>query len=219
MFKTERGPNILLRLCIYNNLACLILGSCIIRASMLRVLSGRLKGRAISTLGGSNVTRPPLSRIRKAVIDTLRPHLGGAAALDVFGGSGSYSFEAISNGAGSATIIELSPAALKVIKANVKELGVSGEIELLQGDAFKVLPRLGARGSKFDVVFVAPPQGKGMVEKTLAALISSGTLAEGAIVACQFATREANLLEGSGLTELKRKVHGGTELAFLEFFS
>ncbi len=191
----------------------------IIPPDMLKVLSGSLKGRTIETLEGTGVTRPPLSRIRKAVIDTLRPYLEGAAVLDVFGGSGSYSIEAISNGAGSAAIIELSPAAAKIIAGNVRGLGIESQVEIVRGDAFREIPRLGKTGRHYGVVFVAPPQGRGMVEKTLAALLAAGVLDSGAVIACQFAAGEAGGLERGGLTEFKRKIHGGTELSFLSFAS
>ena len=184
---------------------------------MLKVLSGSLKGRAISTLSGAGVTRPPLSRVRKAIFDTIRPYLPGAKVLDVFGGSGSYSIEAVSNCASSATVLELSPAALKVIKSNLRALGLESDITAIQCDAFRMLRRLGAKGLKFEVVFVAPPQGKGMVEKTVSALLNSSVLEPGAIVVCQFANAEVGIIETGRLTEFKRQVYGSTEVAFLEY--
>jgi len=182
---------------------------------MLKIGSGRFCGRNIEAPPGRG-TRPPLARIRKAVMDTLRPYIDGAMTLDLFGGSGSYSFESLSNGAARATIIELSGEAARVISGNARFLDVESQMELVRGDAFKVIPRLHGEGRLFDVLFIAPPQRREMVVRSLEILRSYPLFNLDAIIVCQFETKEVGDLGMPPFAEFKRKIYGRTELAFLE---
>ena len=183
---------------------------------MLRVLSGQFAGRTIETPGGRR-TRPPLARVRKAVFDVLRPHIEGASVLDLFGGSGSYAFEALSGGAQDAAVIELSDAAANVIAKNAGKLGVSERVRLIKSDAFREITRLARGGCAFDIVFVAPPQGRGMVERAMKALNENPLLKKEAIAVCQFETGEIENPEFPGFTQWRRKKYGNTEVAFYLF--
>ena len=66
-----------------------------------QVIAGQLKGRTI-TAPNLSVTRPPLTRVRRAIFDYLWPYLDDANYLDLFSGTGSYLFEAVSRGAANA---------------------------------------------------------------------------------------------------------------------
>ena len=83
-----------------------------------RVIAGELKGKKIVSpdLG---ITRPPLSRVRKAIFDYLTPYLDGAAYLDLFSGTGSYLFEAVSRGAKTGTGVEHDSRLADAINAQV----------------------------------------------------------------------------------------------------
>ncbi len=186
-----------------------------IQLVMIKIQSGKFCGRNIATPPGSD-TRPPLSRVRKAVFDTLRPYLTGANILDMFGGSGSYSFEALSNDADKATIIELSGAAVNTIKETAKSLGVSDRINVVRDDAFTAIPRLARQSVIFDVIFIAPPQRKGMVERSLEVISNNPVYDENTIIVCQFETREVGDLNSPPYTEWKRQVYGRTEVVWLE---
>ena len=181
---------------------------------MLRIISGELGGRVIKTPPGRG-TRPPLSRVRKAVFDVLRPYLDGASVLDLFSGSGSYVFEALSNGARHATAVELSLAAAGVLEENAEALGVHGKIRIFRGDAFQAIPRFAAEKFWFDVIFVAPPQRRMMVVRTLDALRRHPLMGEEALVVCQFGTAEVGGLDRLPFWEWQRKTYGNTEVAYL----
>lgn len=182
---------------------------------MIRIQSGKFCGRNLATPPGHE-TRPPLSRIRKAVIDTLRPYLSGAHTLDMFGGSGSYSFEALSNDAEKVTIIELAGAAVNTIKENARTLGVTGQVDVIRDDAFVAVPRLARQKAVFDIIFIAPPQRKGMVERSLEVIRDNPVYDGNTIIVCQFETREVGDLNSPPYTEWKRHVYGRTEVVWLE---
>jgi len=116
----------------------------------LRITSGVLRGRRVRTPPGQG-TRPLLTRLRKALADILRPRLGGARILDLFGGSGAIAFELLSNGGGSAVVCEVKPEAASLIGRNAAELGLASRVRVLTGDALRLLPGLAGEGTVFDV--------------------------------------------------------------------
>ncbi len=130
------------------------------------VISGFLKGKKISApdLG---VTRPPLSRIRKSIFDFLNPYLVDAKYLDLFTGTGSYLFEAVSRGASSAVGVELEPELVKVINKQATELSISDKLKAVRANVFEYIKQPGNSGNKVDIIMIAPPQYKQMIDKTL----------------------------------------------------
>ncbi len=59
---------------------------------MLKIIGGYLAGRSILSVPGDN-TRPPLARVRESVANILQTRIEEATVLDLFAGTGSYSFE------------------------------------------------------------------------------------------------------------------------------
>jgi 16S rRNA (guanine(966)-N(2))-methyltransferase RsmD len=76
-----------------------------------------------------------LDRIKESLFSTLQPRLAGARVLDLFAGTGSLGFEALSRGAAGVRLIERHPAALKVLRSNAEQLGIVERVEILRGDA------------------------------------------------------------------------------------
>ncbi|HNZ50976.1 MAG TPA: RsmD family RNA methyltransferase, partial [Bacilli bacterium] len=63
----------------------------------MRIIAGKFKGRKLNTLEGLN-TRPMLDRMKESVFNILGPYFDGQKVLDLFGGSGALSLEALSRG-------------------------------------------------------------------------------------------------------------------------
>ena len=88
-----------------------------------RVIAGNLKGKKI-TSPNLGVTRPPLTRLRKSIFDFLTPHLAEARYLDLYSGTGSYLFEAISRRAAFALGIDLEPKLVDAINQQAEQYDV-----------------------------------------------------------------------------------------------
>ena len=79
--------------------------------------------------------------------------------LDLFAGSGSVGIEALSQGAARCTFIDRGHKAVATIKKNLEVTGLGDRAEVIHGDA---LGYLKATTKTFDLIYVAPPQYKGL---------------------------------------------------------
>lgn len=178
------------------------------------VIAGKLKGRTI-VAPDLGVTRPPLSRLRKAIFDFLMPYLDGAEYLDLFSGTGSYLFEAVSRGVAHGTGVEMEPSLARAITDQAKKFGVSEQLDCLCEDVFVAIPDLAGRGKRFDIIMMAPPQYVGLVDKTLAALTGSPLSAPQGIVLCQHDTSELEKINYGGWNVLQQRKYGNTVFTVL----
>ncbi len=103
------------------------------------------------------VPRPETELLALLAIERLRaiPPPAPRRALDLGTGTGCLPV-AIAAAVPDATVVavELSPAAAALARRNLDRAGVAGRVELVEGDAFGVVPGLGRR---FDVLVTNPP--------------------------------------------------------------
>lgn len=121
----------------------------------LRVIGGTLRGRGFRYNGDPHL-RPMKDRVREAVFNLVGPAVKDTVVIDLFGGTGAMSFESLSRGARSATIIERRFPNVRVIQENAESLGIAERVEAQGGDAFVAYRRLTA-GSAPWLVFCCPP--------------------------------------------------------------
>ena len=179
-----------------------------------RVVAGSLKGRVIHTpdLG---ITRPPLTRLRKAVFDFLNPYLQNAAYLDLFSGSGSYLFEAVSRGADLCRGVEVNDRLAAAINREAERLKIDRKLFCYCENVFAALPRLEAEGRRFDIVMIAPPQYQGLIDRTLSALAEHTLTAEKALILCQHDSSETKDIEFGAFETLQQLKYGNTTYTVL----
>lgn len=79
----------------------------------------------------------------------------GARVLDVCSYVGAWAVTALKHGAGQATCVDASAAALDFAQANAAAAGYP--LATIRGDAFEVLKNLHETGERFDVVILDPP--------------------------------------------------------------
>ncbi|MHB8762834.1 MAG: RsmD family RNA methyltransferase [Deferrisomatales bacterium] len=181
----------------------------------VRIISGRLRGRQVGTPPGLG-TRPLLTRLRKSLVDVLRPRLRGAAVLDLFGGSGAIAFELLSNGAERATVVELDPAAATTIRRNAAALGLGDAVEALTGDALDAAARLTREGRSYQVVMIAPPYGRGLEQRALDAVAGPPLRAPGGVAVVQRDGRDPRPEPPPGLALVRTREYGRTAFDFYE---
>jgi 16S rRNA (guanine(966)-N(2))-methyltransferase RsmD len=121
----------------------------------MRIISGELRGRRLKTVP-DNTVRPATDQVRGAVFNILQNRIPvhGAEILDLFAGSGSLGFEAISRGAKRVTFIESSGRVADFIEQNAEELDCTDRCTVFTMSAFDYISRC---SEKFDLVFADPP--------------------------------------------------------------
>ena len=153
----------------------------------LRIVSGKWGGRKLRAPRGQTV-RPTADRVREAIFNILGDRMEGARVLDLFAGTGALALEALSRGAFSAVLVESRPHTFAVMRRNVEELGAS-EAELLPMDCRDALRVLRMRGSRFGLVFLDPPYGKGIAGRSAGELAGAGILDPGGTVVVEDAAK------------------------------
>jgi 16S rRNA (guanine966-N2)-methyltransferase len=134
----------------------------------LRIIAGQWGGRRIRTPAGSEV-RPTPERVREALFSILGERVPGACVLDAFSGSGALGLEALSRGADRAVFVECAPAALEVLRGNVRSLGASDRAGVV--GRIPVALRRRDLGGTFDLILADPPYARDPVPGLLGALV------------------------------------------------
>jgi 16S rRNA (guanine966-N2)-methyltransferase len=92
--------------------------------------------------------------VREALFSILGD-VAGARVLDLYAGTGALAIEALSRGAGSATLVDSGKAAQEAIGRNLAELGI--EAELATEDALHFCVRASRAARQYDLIFLDPP--------------------------------------------------------------
>ncbi len=131
----------------------------------MRIVGGRFRGRRLVVPKDARV-RPTGDRVREAWMSILGSALVGARVADLFAGSGALGLEALSRGAASADFVELAPASLAALRANIATLGVEAVTTVRRDDALRFAERLPP--AAYDVVLADPPYTNDAAERLIA---------------------------------------------------
>jgi 16S rRNA (guanine(966)-N(2))-methyltransferase RsmD len=177
----------------------------------MRVIAGRAKGRRLKSVPGT-ATRPISGRVKESLFAILGRQVEGARFLDLFAGTGSVGIEALSREAQEVVFVEAGRKAVEAIKDNLALTGLSDRAEVIQKDVFRYLK---ATPDAFDIIYLAPPQYRGLWAKTMRALDERpGLLAEEGLVVAQMYPKEYEELELETLELVDQRKYGSTLLCF-----
>ena len=143
----------------------------------MRIIAGALGGRNLKTVEGPGY-RPATAKVREAIFSMLSSRgvvWSGLRVLDLFAGSGSLSFEALSRGAQEVCLVEREPKVVQCLNQNVEALDVSDRCRVAESDVLRFLR--GRAYQPYDVIFADPPYGENRLVPTLKAILKGGWLA------------------------------------------
>jgi 16S rRNA (guanine966-N2)-methyltransferase len=178
---------------------------------MTRVIAGRAGGRRLSVPPGTG-TRPTSDRAREGLFSTWQSLLGGPLdgerVLDLYAGSGAVGLEALSRGAGHTLLVEADARAARVVRENVRSLGLPGA-EVRAGKAEHVI-RTAPPAEPYDLVFLDPPYAvtDDDLREILLTLHSEGWLAEQALVTVERSTRGGTFQWPDGFEAIRSRRYG-----------
>jgi 16S rRNA (guanine(966)-N(2))-methyltransferase RsmD len=121
----------------------------------MRIITGKYRGRKINPPAKMPYTRPTTDVAKEGLFNILENNISieGIKTLDLFGGTGSITYELASRGAADLTIIEKDPKMYQFIKSKIAELQIANcRVEKL--DVFRFLESC---TEKYDLIFAGPP--------------------------------------------------------------
>jgi 16S rRNA (guanine966-N2)-methyltransferase len=121
----------------------------------MRIVGGTFGGRRFSPPSGIPA-RPTTDVAKEGLFNTLEHlmDLEDAKTCDLFGGTGSISYELASRGATDLTIIERDGTSIEFIKKTSKTLGIDGRIQIIKGDVFRFMKQ---STEQYDFIYAGPP--------------------------------------------------------------
>lgn len=157
----------------------------------MRVISGNARGRKLREPDGQAI-RPTTDMVKESVFNIIQFDIEGRRVLDLFAGTGQLGIEALSRGAASAVFVDESTEAVRLVRENLKNMGVEDKSVVTKGDAIAFLKR----GDQYDIIFLDPPYETGLIEKALKNIIEFDILKENGIIICE-TKAEKQLPEGT----------------------
>ena len=125
----------------------------------MRITGGKARGISLKA-PKDRKTRPATDRTRESLFSSLTTSILDANCLDLFAGTGSYGFEALSRGAQFCQFIENNRTAIDCLKQNSQAIKKSAELRadamhIKQADLLKV--NADSNQQSFDFIFLDPP--------------------------------------------------------------
>jgi len=121
----------------------------------MRIIGGEYGGRKFNPPTKMPYTRPTTDIAKEGLFNVLQHNLDfdEIRTLDLFGGTGSISYELASRGAKELTIVEKDSVMYEFIKKTTKDLRIEN-LNIVKMDVFKFISQC---TQKFDFIFAGPP--------------------------------------------------------------
>jgi len=121
----------------------------------MRIIGGSLGGRRVNPPAQMPHTRPTTDIAKEGLFNILQNNieLDGIKTLDLFGGTGSISYELASRGAADLTIVEKDEKMHSFISKNIQALQIAN-CKVLKTDVFRFINQC---TEQFDFIFAGPP--------------------------------------------------------------
>jgi len=128
----------------------------------MRIIGGELGRRRINPPAHMPHTRPTTDVAKEGLFNIISNNLAvdELKTLDLFGGTGSISYELASRGARDLTIVEKDSRMHEFIKKTAGELKLEN-FKVLRMDVFKFIDQC---TDKFDFIFAGPPYALGNID-------------------------------------------------------
>jgi 16S rRNA (guanine966-N2)-methyltransferase len=129
----------------------------------MRIISGTLGGRKVNPPAQMPHTRPTTDIAKEGLFNILQHNLEWETlkTLDLFGGTGSISYELASRGVADITIVEKDPVMYEFIKKNLQLFNIENA-RVLKQEVFKYLEQC---TEQFNFIFAGPPYALATIDE------------------------------------------------------
>jgi 16S rRNA (guanine966-N2)-methyltransferase len=181
----------------------------------LRIVAGSRKGIPLKSLQGT-ATRPTSDKVKESIFNMIGPYFDGGVAVELFGGSGSLSLEALSRGVDEAYIFEKNVKACTVIKANAEKCRLTDELHIQRADARNAVKVLQAKGLQAKLLFIDPPYAETKYYDLAQDFVDAELLTDVAAIVCEH-DKQLELPEAYGTYhKVKNVVYGNSAVSIYE---
>ena len=182
---------------------------------MIRVIAGKYKGARLQAPKIRGV-RPTSGRVKESLFSILRGKLEGAAALDLFAGSGALGIEALSRGAQSCVFVDADKRACAAIRQNLAAVNAPREAaQIVCADANRAAARLRRERRAFQLLFLDPPYDSPELPRTLQTLGETSPIyAEDGVAAAEHGAKTRVENRYGNLIRTRLETYGDTQLSF-----
>lgn len=155
----------------------------------MRIISGKWGGRRINPPANMPHTRPTTDIAKEGLFNILQNRIDfeGIKTLDLFGGTGSISYELASRGAANLTIIEKDPIMYGFIQKNIDAFGIENA-KVLKMEVFSFLNTC---TDAFNFIFAGPPYALGTIDEIPKIITEKKLIAPGGFFVLEHTPRNA----------------------------
>ncbi len=122
----------------------------------MRIIGGQFKGRRFTPPAKNWPTRPTTDFAKEGIFNVINNsfYFDEIKVLDLFGGTGSHSYEFISRGCEDVTYVDQFRGCVNFVNKTAETLGIEDKIKVVQADVFKFIKR---DINQYDYIFAGPP--------------------------------------------------------------
>ena len=188
----------------------------------MRIIAGKHRGRKLVEARHLKELRPTTDSNRESlfnilssskIIKELSLELQDCDLIDAFCGTGAVSFEALSRGIKSATLIEKNRDHLEIAKENATILK-ENNLEYFCSDLTKSIPKA---KRQHNLIFIDPPYSKNLAAIAAENLINAGWIANNALIIIEHSFSENLQSLESKLELLEQRKYKETIFSFYKF--
>ena len=156
-------------------------------------------------------TRPTTDIAKEGLFNILQTRIAlqGSKTLDLFGGTGSITYELASRGASDLTVVEKDPPMFAFIKKNIEQLKIEN-CKVIRMDVFNFLA---GDNNKYDFIFAGPPYALNTINEIPKIIVSKKMITPGGLFVLEHTPR--NNYESYAGFAFKRN-YGTTVFSFFE---
>lgn len=155
----------------------------------MRIVAGIAKGRKLLSPEGMN-TRPTLDRVKEAMFSIIQTKTPSAISIDLYAGTGSLGFEALSRYGQFCYLVEKDKYTFDLLKKNSETLKFQDVCKCLNTTADKALEQMKKENVTFDIIFIDPPYLRDMIPPHIKYIYENNLLKDGGIIVSKIDSSE-----------------------------
>lgn len=148
---------------------------------MIRVISGKYKGKRLKRVPGTVVRTIP-HKLKESLFNIIQDEVKKSIFLDGFAGTGSVGIEALSRGCKIVVFVDEYFPAIKVIKANLAKCEAQDKARVLHKEFNRAMIQLSKEKIQFQMIFLDPPYKLLEERNPLKVIKKREILAEGGMI-------------------------------------